>query len=391
MGGALRFCWIGVVLAVPSAVLVQACGYSSGECSDKSVCPDIDGALLPDTSPNADGNGGNDTTVVDAPFDSLVIPDGPLADGTCNMGIEDCTNDKDDNCNGLVDCADPVCTGAGYSCAEPAPNGWKGPMTLQEANNLAACAAPFAQPVADASSGFNAPAATCTCSCPNPAMGETCLNAANVTLYTGSGCGSSCSSFGLPPNGFCFGGLSCMGGTYSVNAAAPTPQNGSCNPKSSTIFPAPTWTTSSRTCAYSGPMDPGGCTNNAQCISKPAAPFGGVCVAQLGDLACPAPYSTKHLYYSGFTENRSCTACTCNSPTGGTCNTGTLNYYSDSGCNTKITTTPFGACVNFSTGNLIHGVDTGPFSLGSAGTCTSSGGAPQGSATPSGPTTVCCK
>ncbi len=83
--------------------------------------------------------------------------------------------------------------------------------------------------------------------------------------------------------------------------------------------------------------------------------------------------------------------CSCNPPTGGSCTAGTLSYWTDSGCTTALTSSAFGGCVNFSAGGNIHGVNTGNFSLGQAGTCTSSGGAPQGSATPSSPTTVCCK
>lgn len=390
MGGPLRTCLFGVIVAAPIVIIVQACAsFSSGECTDKALCAETDGALGPDT-PKPDGNGG-DGTIVDAPFDSIVIPDGPLPDGTCNGGAEDCTNDKDDNCNGLVDCADPVCTGGGYSCAEPPPPGWQGPMTLQEALSPAACAAPYAQPGTDAHSGLNAGAASCSCSCPNPATGELCNLGANVTVYTGSGCSTSCSTFGLPGGGFCFGGLNCAGGTYSVSATPPSPSGGSCTPVSSTMVPAITWSLNPRTCLYSGPADPGGCMGGATCVGKPPAPFGGVCVSQAGDVACPGAYPTKHLYYGGVSDSRSCTMCNCNSPSGGTCNAGTLAYWTDPGCSTALTTSAYGGCVNFSAVGNIHGVNTGAFSLGKAGTCTSTGGAPQGSATGANPTTVCCK
>src|ERR1700678_3969885 len=49
-------------------------------------------------------------------------------DAGCVKGaIEDCTNGMDDNCDGLVDCADPECSGDGgaYSCtALPTEMGW---------------------------------------------------------------------------------------------------------------------------------------------------------------------------------------------------------------------------------------------------------------------------
>jgi len=35
----------------------------------------------------------------------------------------------DDDCNGLVDCADPGCV-VGFECVETAPDGWSGPGIL---------------------------------------------------------------------------------------------------------------------------------------------------------------------------------------------------------------------------------------------------------------------
>jgi hypothetical protein len=391
MAGALRFCWIGVIVAAPAAIVVQACGYSSGECSDKALCPEVDGAVGPDTEK---GDGSGDSTVVDAPFDSLVVPDGPLPDGTCNGGAEDCTNNKDDNCNGLIDCADPVCTGAGYSCAD-VPNGWTGPTTLWEAANGPApgCVAPFANPGSAGNAGLNAGAAACTCSCPNPAQGQTCTGGATVNIYFGANCGGQmCTSIGLPPNNFCVS-TSCAA-PQSFSATAPMPSGGSCMPSSSTSVPPVTWSSASETCKYSSVVDLGGCTNNAFCIAKPAAPFGGVCVSQSGDVPCPGGYATKHLYYTGTSDSRGCSACACNSPTGGTCQApGGIQFFSQPSCNNITYSQPFPVgCQNIGIGD-IKSAETSSmqFTLQTAGTCTSSGGQPQGSASAASPFTVCCR
>jgi hypothetical protein len=106
-----------IAQALVSGVFVAALGgacaqFSSGECTDKALC-----------DPNAEASTNDNTTPkdapIDVPIDTFVGPDGNVPDGECNGGAEDCANGKDDNCNGLVDCADPVCQGAGYSCTAP--------------------------------------------------------------------------------------------------------------------------------------------------------------------------------------------------------------------------------------------------------------------------------
>ncbi len=61
---------------------------------------------------------GLDLTVVDdlSPPADLVPP--PGSDLTCVPSAEDCFNNADDDCDGLVDCADPDCSGGGSPIAE---------------------------------------------------------------------------------------------------------------------------------------------------------------------------------------------------------------------------------------------------------------------------------
>lgn len=58
---------------------------------------------------------------VDAPADSPGDAGGADA---CDAAVEDCTNGLDDNCNGLVDCADPECASQGFACTPAVPVGW---------------------------------------------------------------------------------------------------------------------------------------------------------------------------------------------------------------------------------------------------------------------------
>src|SRR5689334_5880623 len=57
----------------------------------------------------------------DRPTDGGVVEGG---DG------EDCTNGVDDNDDGLIDCADPGCSG--YACVSVIPMGWQGYVALYD-------------------------------------------------------------------------------------------------------------------------------------------------------------------------------------------------------------------------------------------------------------------
>ena len=384
------------------ALAAEGCGiFSSGECTDLAICPDqagVEAGTGPDVTTGADGMTNMDAyTAPDVLLDTLVGPgDGPLPDGTCNMGIEDCTNGKDDNCNGLIDCADPVCT-AGYICTDAPPAGWSGPVSEWDAASgpRPSCTGAFAVTAVDGNGSLSAPGATCSCTCPSPATGQTC-GFASPTIYSDGSCSTVCASDGLPYPGspFCVNFSTC-GTTGSVNAPTFAPSGGSCTPSSSKSLPATPWGMTGRTCSYSGKVDmPGGCSSSAQCVTRPSSPFGGPCVYQNGDLACPSGYPTKHLYYAGVSDNRDCAACNCNSPTGGTC-TGTVDLYDTGSCSgTKVTTVTLGAGCQAVSGAMSPGFRAwqvpAPFGV-MPGSCTPSGGGAIGSATPTGPTTVCCQ
>src|SRR5207247_1349188 len=77
-----------------------------------------------------------------------------------------------------------------------------------------------------------------------------------------------------------------------------------------------------------------GCGGGTCCRARPPAGFESkACVLMAGDVACPSGgYSAKRLYYGGVTDTRDCAACTCDKPTGGSCD-GTVVIYDQPGCN----------------------------------------------------------
>jgi hypothetical protein len=363
------------------AGLAAACAqFSSGECTDKALC-----------DPNETST--NDTTTPDAPvdvnIDTFVGPDGNVPDGECNGGAEDCANGKDDNCNGLVDCEDPVCKGAGYVCTEPPPTGWNGPVAFVTAagGTIPSCSGAYATAGSSGHFGLTAPAATCGCACGTP-QNVSCNTGIDVTYYTDSSCSTMYGGAGLPSVGFCV-----STGDPSVVAtegkAQPTAYNGDCTATPSKNVPATSWSNSSVACTYDAPSDTGGCTTGGLCVQSPSGgAWAKPCIWQTGDVTCPSGTYTNHsTFYTSQTDNRSCATCTCTA-TAGTC-TGNIDVYNAPSCGgTKLASiTTNSACTPTAAARsaVATSITTNP------GTCNNNGtGGPTGSASAAGPVTVCC-
>jgi hypothetical protein len=394
---------VGRVLGTTLALLTLAgpaahgCGGSS-DCTETLTCADTDGA--PGDAFDAGESDSGTDVFRDAPFDSFVLPegsDGYAPDG-CSPG-ENCTNGIDDNCDGLVDCADPLCT-AGYSCNAQPPVGWQGPIELYAGMAPPQCATPYANDVLDGNEGLNAPSAQCSCAC-GAVGGADCSGSVDWTVYSDLACSTPCATGVMPPNNgnFCESTNGCSRtGSFEVVAGAPLLNVASCSPAPSTKVPPYTWSTIARACGYSGPTDTGGCTGGDLCLAKPSSPFGPrPCIWQTGSTTCPnGPYSQQQIVYGGASDGRGCTQCTCGSPTGVTCNlNGSLSTYAVFGSpcsNLVATATPGGGCVTI--GGMFMGGAAGIQGSVSAtpqgGSCQASSVTATGTATPSMPTTVCC-
>jgi hypothetical protein len=331
------------------------------------------------------------------------FPDGGLPDGSIpdasfpDSGREDCMNGRDDDGDNLLDCADPDCS-AGFVCTPPAPAGWLGPAALWQGTDVP----PFRlcpdngyqQGLGGGWTGIIAePAlcADCTCSAPE---GASCATA-NLSFGNPGTCGgltlpttilaNVCQSFRLRLDARSVGwdsapatGGACQSGTDGDSTLPPV-----------------RWSRYAAACY--NPRPGGGCSSGG-CLPRPAAPFGGgICITQTGDLACPSPYTERFLYYGGLLDNRSCTACSCASPSGATCS-GSVLLGSDAICSAdRITLSRLGSCADL-------GPDPTPpeppaqqsrsayytGSVANRGTCAPSGGAPIGSAEATNPITYCC-
>jgi len=229
---------------------------------------------------------------------------------TCNAAVENCFNGVDDNCDGLVDCADPQCTGGASPVAQCVPS--PGSATAGILSTTATCPAayPTATPLY---AGLNAGScAGGTCSCVNGLNGSATCSASLVSKGGTStdcnlGIGTSVFSGTSASGCMSFGALSSTT-WYQVNA--PT-LSATCNPTTggSPIDNAPTWSTTDAFCAASAFGT--GCASGQVCA--PAA--ANHCVLATGDqVACTvAGYSTLNTtpFYTGYDDTgRSC-ACSC--------------------------------------------------------------------------------
>ncbi|HZU83090.1 MAG TPA: hypothetical protein VE987_09250 [Polyangiaceae bacterium] len=450
----LASCATVVAAFCAMAVAVQSCGVmTSDDCAARANCSAVGGQ---DGTTSADVGGGDDTFIgpgdqgADAPPDMTVdvsasdvaeadapvqdvgteagdvvaevreageggprdapseegTPPGDASDG-CSLNAENCTNGIDDNCDGLIDCADPECQ-AGYTCAAPVPTGWSGPVEITQAASqgpaLTACQtdAGYANPLALNQTLNQPPQAICgTCTC--SASGQTCSESVNVDFDTN--CNQSCSTV-QTTSGACATLPSCtgLGTSFSVKLPAPAVSAGSCAPNVSPptpVLPAVSWTTKAQVCSYVGPSDsPGGCSVvGSQCVHAPSGSYGTkVCVystAATPPTSCPAGYNAAapSTFYEGTADTRGCTGCTCSGPTGGSCS-GSLSFFSTSvgGCNG--TPAAMYTMNSLCSGNLstapAPGFVQANYTL-TPGTCSvQSQPQPTGTAVPATPITVCC-
>lgn len=337
-----------------------------------------------------------------------------------------------------VDCGDPNCQAAGYSCFAAPPSGWTGYFTLFDgkAKNDPGCGALIPQYTADAYTGNSnliVPMTGCGCGC--SVMTQTCAlpegmvpdgmggmtEATEGPLVSDAACmmGGFCGlEFGLPLgwNGSCYGmeytpggQLTCgMNANSTCSAQTGAPCNvslslpaavagGTCGNPVVTGQPDPTsWSDYDHACGTTAAtITSMGCTGTESCLQTPGTPYlATVCIMQSGDVPCPAgTFTNKHTYYQGSSDGRACESnCSCpNPPTGGDC-TATLKIYSDltqNTCNTLVTTITSGSCVNLNGNPQLASVKA-TFSTPTGATCDAAGGGVMGTATPTMPTTFCC-
>ncbi|MBK7580525.1 MAG: hypothetical protein IPI67_10005 [Myxococcales bacterium] len=295
-------------------------------------------------------------------------------------GGEDCLNGVDDDGNKQIDCADVACQGQ-FSCEPAAPSGFKGPGLLWTGTGAQPpppCASgTFAQ--LGFFAGFSVAPADCSavgCQC-SAQSSPTCLA---LVKYQTNTCTSSGTYTPL--------GEGCTDLSVSVpsfaNYVTGVSGNLSCSPTpaGSPSVPPIGWTSRHALCV---PTSFGAGCAAGVCTPQPDANYSKRCVYSVGTVSCPASYPNQLSVHSSVDDTRGCSACTCDNS--GVCAVSAEDF-DGTGCSGTSSPIPKGGtCLQITAPPNLRSVKV----TASAPACVPGGGTPVGSATPTGPMTVCCQ
>jgi hypothetical protein len=321
--------------------------------------------------------------------------------GACCGIHEICNNGIDDNCDGLADCADPQCTAADaggndglWQCAAlPSGNGWT--VVAYDASGRPACPADYATTATNVLSGINGAADTCHCNC-SLTQAATCTgmwgwcdngttNAACCTPTKGifNINDGKCSNYAnnLATNNY-FRGL-----PFSL-ATSP----GKCG-SSVTATPPAVTDTQGETCSLTQPG--AGCSALSACVPTVSSSF-KLCSVYSGSTTCPNGL-IQSTVYTGYSDTRSCSSCTCGGSTNLACSATSMISYQGANCpstgeNWTMTESCLEPGVYLSGANgLTSSERVNVTTNGTANTCSVTANTQAtGSVTPTGAITVCC-
>lgn len=288
---------------------------------------------------------------------------------------------------------DPTCD-PGQLCATTVPERWLGPVALWEArvgqqSEPPECPKGYGEP-SDFHRELKASAAACTCAC--SAGAQVCDKPAAVSIYDDRGCQAECSK---PTALACSTVSGCNGREGSLRADRPTP-SGTCTAKVAQEIEAASWQYDVRLCQLTDAELPACTDGSGQCAPTPALPYTSqLCVVQVvaeGQPlpACPAEYPNGgDALYTDFSDDRGCSACTCDGLIGGSCS-GTLTLTDGQECSNTLEYTLGSGCKQFGFGTQPTHLSA-KYTLQEPGTCgVARDTKPTGDVLPKGSATVVC-
>jgi hypothetical protein len=337
-------------------------------------------------------------------------------DGCVNRGgPENCTNGKDDNCDGLIDCADPQCVPdaggfQGFTCVPIPPSGWTAPVVLYDFTGTSipaptppSCGSNYPVRSFVAHDQPSPPAATCTCTC-GGVNGASCTSP-TLTLYSGPGCNSPLGTSTVQSS--CSEALP-QGGVNGIRVTNPgSPSGGVCDAGVASSIPAfdntNDWLRTGAGCTTAreqagATLFQGGCAAGQVCVENPPSSLGvHMCVALQGSQSlCGSAngvtgYDAGFTYYESETDTRACSGpgCSCGSPSL-TCTPNVTVGQGNCTTQTRPETTNCDPTTNYPTGGgTVWAVGSSTPAAG--GSCTPTGsGTLNGGITKTSVVTVCC-
>ncbi len=269
--------------------------------------------------------------------------------------------------------------GTGNVCRPPVPTGWTGPVVLRDGIEDQGCTAPFGSKVLGTiNDGLDAGAGSCTCEC-NATPGACRYR---VDIYNTANCQGSPLVADAAAFNACFPNAVIPTFSVKYNDGGATAEAGCVPVTTRTGFAVNP--TAHHLCLGAFPAS--GCSSGT-CM--PAATK--ACIAAEGDLACPAPFTSKQVLHKGWTDGITCSGCSCSAFDPNSCK---------SAPSIKITNAPCGsdASTVVATYTAVNGcvsgtaqADTGAINQPPNACSVATPATPDGSITPTGPVTVCCQ
>ena len=241
-------------------------------------------------------------------------------------------------------------------CLPGHPASWDGPYLLWTGNEADApnCAdLPGAlREVYSGHAELDAPTHcdACACAPPTGTCGLPTTLTASAATCAGDGPGVAHTPFDPPtkwggtctpedaiPAGKLCGGVPCV---QSVTIAPLTLNESECVPiQPANVQPLPTWKKFARACTEDHSRQL--CSAHAGfCVPSAPGPQFKQCISIVGDTdyaKCPPAYPERNVFYTSFTDDRACPACTCAIPEGSSC-TGSISIFADTVCSALVVT-----------------------------------------------------
>jgi hypothetical protein len=249
------------------------------------------------------------------------------AGGKADAGVENCFDNIDNNADGMIDCADPLCGTVG-TCVTEEPNHALGVLV----DATAAC------PAGTTTSAINrgimgGACAGCTCTA-NPV---TC--SADVFYYdTAAQCmGDTANAGGVLAGrvtGACITNTTMpifQGNKSGVRVLLNTGQT--CSAGGTGSPAAVRWASAKKLCVYGARG--GGCVAGKRCVPRQTDATTQCSVAAGTTATCSGFATMQNDWYSSYTDTRNCGACTCQAM-GGACQNARVSLGSDYVCTDSI-------------------------------------------------------
>jgi hypothetical protein len=346
------------VIAASFVVAIAGCSFVAADILDRAEDNAPPGSSGSSSSSGSSGSPGGEAGADGAP---------PL--------LEDCTNGKDDDGNGLADCADPGCARAGFACADALPAGW----TFA----AAADACPNGSTKSDILVDPSWPPAQCKCSCTPPTcLSDTFVQQLGTTtcdgaINTKSGNAGNCMT---DTQGF---------GNNHVSYTPNAPTDGSCNPTAAVTLPSASGQPGA-ICTVPATKQGGGCSGSQVCTFGGTTPDAS-CIVATGAQECPSGFPTKHVAGTQVADNRGCGACPGVGASPVNCTlgcTGTITWYTTGGCGGGTRAFDVnGVCVYTGSVSTVYQ----SYKYAATPSCAPGTATPTGSASLTDTMTMCCR